>query len=149
MLRFFLGGFHGNKGLYYNQRVEKADLVFLFSDFFFSPSGRRTHVEHSRSSCPPTQNTCTFFQDRSLLKWYASIDWLYSIASMIMRIYGSKHKKNRQTSATLTCKAQSEYAEQRNPELQNRKRIRRPAQPWVTKHNKNTQTSATLNCKTQ
>ena len=61
----------------------------------------------------------------------------------------AKHNKSSQTSATLRWKPQEEYADRRNPEVQNTKRsrrpalqntirIRRPAQPWSAKHNMNT-----------
>ncbi len=61
----------------------------------------------------------------------------------------AKHKKTTQTSRTLNCKTQEDYADQRNPELQNIIRLRRPAQPWVARRNKTMQTSATLRCKAQ
>ena len=62
--------------------------------------------------------------------------------------WNAKHNETTQTTATLTCKTQWEYADQRNPELQNTIGIRRLAQPWIAKHNTTTQTTATLNCKT-
>ena len=44
-----------------------------------------------------------------------------------------------QTIATVSCKTQSEYADQREIDLQNRSKIRRPARPWIAKHRQNTQ----------
>ena len=55
--------------------------------------------------------------------------FLFLCLCLCLSLWVAKHNKNTQTSATLNCKIQQDYAEQRNPELQNTIRLRRPAQP--------------------